>query len=316
MTRHPNDIPSSGASPPSRQDLLAWIEGFLRTLPRQSRHHLDPASAFVEPVEGALEQGQREGEARVGNPRAFVEEHMRGVAFKQLLDPDRPLDDPWVIAQAAELCAEVLRSRDRVHRRRHGELVDVAAAEAIGWLSLLELSKRLWSGEQIRNPSAYLRVIIEADVQRLIDASMRQAYPGNYALRRLGKREEKRLRQERPDLEVLERRALAVTLAREAMGRDCRFLDRVAEGALDAIVDDRAGVSKRVLSDGMVEEGDRLVEDPSRYTPTDRDTWERFKVAGFRGADIDWAGTCSRHTGSQRVQALCRKLRGDLGDWR
>lgn len=301
---------------PSEHQLLAWIEGFLKTLPRESRQRLGSPSGFVDPVRQALEQGRLDGSPWAREPKAFVEDHMATVAFRELLDKDRPLDDPWVIKQAAELCAEVLRSRDRAYRPRYGDLVDVAAAESLGWLSLIELAKKLWGGEEILNPRAYLRRIIEGDVSKLVEAAMRGGYPGDYAFRRLVKKEDKRLQQKQPDLARLERRALAATLIREELARGCHLLDRVAEGSLDSIADEKGRLPEQALSSRMVEEIDHLVENPSLTTPTDRDTWIRFKAADFRGSDIDWAGACSRHAGSQRLQALCRKLRRYLEDWR
>jgi hypothetical protein len=313
MNIHQNNTPEFEKSLPSGHTILTWIDGFLRSLPRESRLRLGPAAGFVERASRALERAWCECPER--EPKAFVVDYMDATAFKQLLDPDRPLDDPWVITQAIGLCAEVLRSRDRIYRHSYGDLVEVAAAEAMGCFSLIELGKRMWRGEEIENPRAYLRRIIEGDVSKLIEAGMRQAYPGTYAYRVIVRRHDKRLRQERLDLDKVERRALAATLAREEMVRGCRLLERVAESSIDSIADRQVSVPAQALSDGMVDAIDGLVADPHRFTDTDRDTWTRFKAAGFRGADINWGGTCSRRTGSQRLQALCGRLRRFLGDW-
>jgi hypothetical protein len=292
------------------------IEAFLRTLPRESRERLGPASSYVEPLMHELERGGYDESWSAEKLKAFVKEQMSAFAFKTLLHPAGPMDDPWVIDQAASLSEEVLRSRARAYDKRYGELVEASAAKAIGWLSLIELSKRMWSGEEIENPHGLLRRIIEGDVGRLFDAALRQGHPGAAASRRITKREEKRLRQERPDLDALERRALAGRLAREQLGRFYNFLERAGEESLDSIVDGEAAVPEQASSDWSVGEIDYLVADSGHYTDTDRDAWARFKAAGFRGADVDWTGACSRRTGSQRLQALFRKLRRDLKDWR
>lgn len=300
----------------ARQRLLASIEDFLRTLPRESRERLGTASSYLEPLWHALERVGHDGSSSAEESKALVEEHMSAIAFKTLLDPAGPMDDPWVIDQAARLCEEVLLSHDRAYKERYGELVEVSGAKAIGWVSLLELSEQMWSGEEIENPHGYLRRIIEGDVGRLREAAIRQGQPGAAALRRIAKKEEKRLRRERPDLDALERRALAAQLAREHLGRFYNFLERAGEESLDSIVDQEATVPEQVSSDWSVEEVDQLVADRDRYTDTDRDAWSRFKAAGFCGADVDWTGACSRHAGSQRLLALFRKLRRDLADWR
>lgn len=299
-----------------RRWLLALIEAFLRTLPRESRERLGPAPGYLEPLMRELELSGYDGSWSAEKLKAFVEEHMSAIAFKTLLHPAGPMDDPWVIDQAAGLSEEVLRSRARTYGQSFGELVEASAAKAIGWLSLIELSKRMWSGEKIENPHGYLRRIIEGDVGRLFEAAIRQGHPGAAAYRRIVKKEEKRLRQERPDLDALERRALAAQLAREQLGRFYNFLERAGEESLDSIVDGEAAVPEQASSDWSIAEVDHLVADSGRYTDTDRDAWARFKAVGFRGADVDWTGACSRRAGSQRLQALFRKLRRDLKDWR
>jgi hypothetical protein len=301
-----------------RQRLLALIEGFLRTLPRESREQLGPAAGYLESVEHALERVGCDEHSSEEKLEALVDEHMSAIAFKALLRPDRPLDDPWVIDQAAGLCEEVLRSRARAYDHRYGDLVDPSAAKAIGWFSLITLSKRMWSGEEIKNPHGYLRRIIEGDVGRLREAAINQGHPGAAAFRRIVKEEEKRLRQEQPDLDALERRAVAAQRARDHLGRFYNFLECAGEESLDSIFDKGATIPEQATSNLIVEEIDHLVAGPAgRYTKTDRDAWARFKRAGFRGADVDWTGGgCSRHTGSQRLLALFRKLRRDLEDWR
>jgi hypothetical protein len=303
-------------SEPSRQWLLVSIEDFLRTLPRESRQRLGPASSHLEPLRRALERAEHVGGSSAERSTALVEEQMSAIAFKTLLHPDGPMDDPWVIDQATALCVEVLRSRARAYEQHYGELVEASAAKAIGWFSLIELSRQMWSGEEIENPHGYLRRIIEGDVGRLFEAAIRQGHPGAAAFRRIVKKEEKRLRQEQPDLEALERRALAAQLAREHLSRFYNFLERAGEESLDSIVDGEATILEQASSNQSIEEVDQLVADPDRYTDTDRDAWARLKAAGFRGADVDWTGACSRRTGSQRLQALFRKLRRDLDDWR
>lgn len=312
MTAHPNNTPDPGRSLPSRDQILTWIAGFLGSLPHESRLRVGPAVKFVDPVTRALWEAW--GDTPKANSKAFVEDYMYAAAFKQLLEPERPLDDPWVLDQATELCAEVLRSRERKYRHRYGDMVEVPAAQAIGWLSLLEVANQLWKGKEIDNPRAYLRRVIEGDVSKLIEANLRQGHPGDYAFRVVVKKHDKRMRQERPDLDKVERRMLAATLAREEMARGCRFLERVAEEAIETMVDRQASVPLHALSDAMVEACDQLVAD-RRFTETDRGAWARFKAADFHGADVDWGGECSRRAGAQRLQALCRRLRRHLGDW-
>jgi hypothetical protein len=315
-TRREVELASELSPIPPDKRLLALIEGFLQTLPRESRVRLGPAFSYVESLRCARGHIGRDRSWPVEMSKAFVEKHMSAAAFKALLDPARPIDDPWVIEQAAALCEEVLRSRARVHKLRYGELVEASAARAIGWFALIELSKRMWTGEEVENPHGLLRRIIEGDVGRLEEAAMRQTHPGAYAIRRFTKREEKRLRHEHPEMEALERWALAAKLAHEHLGRFYNFLNRVADESVDSVIDEGADLSGQVFSEQIVGWIDRLVADTRRYTDTDRDAWVRFKAAGFRGADIDWTGACSRRTGSQRLQALFRKLRRDLEDWR
>lgn len=300
---------------PSRDQISSWIDEFMQGLPVASRRKLGLAFPSVDAVLDALEAARREGDPDARNPKAFVEAHMAAFAFRELLDPDDPLDDPWVLKQSTLLCREVLDARNWKYRSRYGDLIDFAAAEAIGWLSLSELAERLWRGKEIENPRAYLRRIIEGDVQKLIKATLRQAYPGDAAREAGIKRHDKRLRQEQPDLDKVTRRALAVKAWEEELKRGLRnLLDRVDVEDLDGVADDAAEVPELANSAALIAAIERLVEDPQRFTDVDRDTWVRWKAADFRGADIEWPEGCSRRAGSQRLQALCKKLRRLLGD--
>lgn len=301
--------------PPDDQ-ILAWIEEFLADLPIASRRRLEPAHRYLPVVRSVLERALRDRAPAAKNPEAFVKDFMCGAAFKRLIDPDLPLDDPWVIDQAAKLCGEVLRKSNRRDRHLHPELVELAAAEALGWCSLLELAKRLWGGEEIESPRAYLRTIIERDVWKLRKAAMRQAFPGKFGFDKVVDYHDKRLRKERSELDKVERRALAVKLALEEVEKICSFWERVAEEGLASIADEEADVPKEALSAAFIKEISRLVEDERFFTDVDRDTWVRWKAAGFCGADAVWPDDCSRHAGSQRLGALCRKLLRHLRHWR
>jgi hypothetical protein len=300
---------------PSDQRLLALIAGFLEGLPRESRMQLGGAHRHLIGVRRALEDAGHHGSSGAENLKDFVERRMSAVAFAVLLDPPRPIDDPWVLDQATGLSEEVLRSRARLYKKQYGDLVDLSAAKAIGWLSLLELAKRMEKDEEIRNPLGLLRVIIEGDVGRVINASLHQAQPGAAAARTLAKKEAKRLLHEQLELDPLERRTLAMKLAREHLGRFYNFLDREGEESLDAVEDEGAGTSDQAIGHLFVEAGDGLVANRDRYTDIDRRAWARFKAAGLRGRDIDWRGECAPHTGSQRLRALFAKLCRDLKDW-
>lgn len=295
--------------------VLSWIEAFLNGLPRQTRQELQPASAYLSEVMQALEQACEEGSPAMQNPEGFVKEQMAAIAFKELLDPARPIDDPWVLGQAAAIAAQVLRARDRELRHRYGDLIDVAAAKAIGWVSLIALGKQMWDGEEIKNPQAYLRTIIKNDLEKTIDLAMRAAYPGARAYRHLLKREEKLLRETRRDLGGLERRALAATRADEKLKRAGGLLDRVAEDGIGSIEDAIPGLFQQVFDAWMVEEIDRLVAGEPCFTETDRDTWARFKAADFSGKEIDWRDLPDSHAGYQRLYSLLKKLRDLLDDW-
>ena len=241
---------------------------------------------------------------------------MTDVAFKTLLDPDRPLDNPWVIEQAVGMADGILASYDRRHRERYGDLVERAAAMAIAYDALLELAGKLWSGKHIEKPRAYLRSIIWRYVDQLVNAALRQSHPGDFLRKTLIAKHSKLLAQKRPDLDRVERYALAVMLAEEEMKRGWRLVSRAAEADLDSVADTDADVAGEALDDLLVEAIDRVVEN-APFTPVDRDAWNRWKAAGFCGRDIDWSGAgCSRRSGSQRLQALFRKLLRLLEGWR
>ncbi len=301
---------------PPDDRILVWIEEFLASLPIVSRRGLRSAHRYLGSVRSVLERALRDRDLAARNPEVFVKDFMCGVAFKELIDPDLPLDDPWVVDQAAKLCGEVLRKCNRHYRYLHPELVELAAAEALGWCSLLDLAKQLWGGEEIENPRAYLRTIIKRDVWKLREAAMRQAFPGKFGFDRVVDKHDRRLRKERSELDKVERRALAVKLALEEVRKARSFLERVAGEELTSVADSEADVPEQVLSAAIVGQIDRVVEDERFFTDVDRDTWARWKAAGFRGVDTAWPDDCSRHAGSQRLRALRQKLVWHLRHWR
>lgn len=296
--------------------VLFWIEDFLRALPRETRERLEPASAYLDEVMRALTRACENGGLARKVPKELVDEEMTAIAFKELLDPVEPIEEPWVLQQAVAVAGKVLRIRDSEFRPRYGDLIEVSAAEAIGWLALWELARQMSHGEEIENPLAYLRTILKGDVNRMIDAAMRSAYPGARAYRHLLKREEKLLQETRHDLDELERRALAATRADGKLKRAGGLLDRVAEDGIGSIRDAGPGLFQQVFDAWVVEELDQLVAGESCFTATDRDTWARFKAGDFSGKEVDWRDLPDSHIGYQRLYSLLKKLRDLLDDWR
>lgn len=300
---------SSRPQLPRDDQILAWIEEFLARLPLASRCLLGRGYRHLSGAGSALKRALAERDPAAKDPEAFVKgSYMTGIAFKTLLVPGRPLDDPWVLDHAVELAEEALASCDRRKRKRYGDMVERGAATAIAYDALLELAGKLWSGKQIDKPRAYLRSIIWRYVDQLVSAALRQSHPGDYLRKTLIGKHSKLLAQERPDLDRIERHALAVTRAEEEVKRGWRFVSRAAEADLESIAEVDADVAEEVLGDLLIEAIDRAVEDDP-FTPVDRDAWGRWKAVGFCGRDVDWSGAgCSRRAGSQRLQALFRKL--------
>jgi hypothetical protein len=291
-----------------------WVEGILRSLPPESRMRLPPRSTLVARARLALEHALADGSLPT-SARKFVEGQVAEMAFEALFDPARPLDDAWVVGQATAIAQWILRLRDREFHPRYGEVVEPAAAMAIGGFGLVELGRQISRGSEIERRRAYLRRIIAGDVGEMIDAAMRASSPGARAYRALVKRNVKALGKTRTDLEQLDLHALAAREADRKLKLLGGLLSRAAEREGDSIADPGQDVCQEVFDRQLIELFDGLVAKPP-FTTTDADTWRRFKAADLCGRHIDWGEACGRHAGAQRLHALFAKIRGLLEDWR
>jgi hypothetical protein len=285
-------------------------ESFLDLLPPELSLRVLPASYYALDIAAAWR-------GRSGDARAFIRRQVRERLLADLADPADPFALPEVIEEATTIARRKLEKLAARYRADFGSvLVEPEAAPGYAAEALIAWGK----AETMRpgstdNMWAFIRRVVHNLVISDLDAAFRMLQPGVHAQHLVAERAFRELMQADPERDEEEARRIAAELGRRHLARRGGFLVRED--------DPQAGESTQGGSDPLDEARAsafvaRIWEllDGPRYTLLDREAWAYFVTVGFNGRDIPWEALgIDPHTGAQRLFALLRKLREDLGDW-
>ncbi len=277
--------------------------------------HLLPSQVYVRELLDAHRPPP--GHITPETARAYVEHSLPKRFFRDLFNPEQPTRSDFVRRQAAGAANEEVRRKREMFSQYGDTVVDPEKALGHAYNALLILGKRMARSDpprpEIRNPYAFFVSVVKGLIHDDIDDNMKHAAPGRREHYKLMLRFRKQLELDDPDRDEVDREREATRMADELHAGLGQLLDRIEFEEAEAIEGD-SDLAELMQGEIMLDVIEELVSRPP-FTPTDLDTWRRWRAVDFRGEDIAWAVIGLRGSaGPQRLLVLRRKLRKLLGD--
>jgi hypothetical protein len=308
------DVPDSDTDR-WEDDLAAEVLKAIQQVRIDERGRLLPSQVYVRELLDA--HRPTPGRMTPETARAYVERSLPKKFFRDLFDPERPTRSDFVRRQAAGAATEEVRRKREMFSRYGDTVVDPEAALSHAYSALLVLGDRVAPSDppqpEVRNPYAFFVTVVKGLIHHEIDENMKHAAPGRREHYKLMLRFRKQLELDEPDRDEVDREREATRMADELLAALGRLLDRIDFEEAEAHEGD-SDLVESIQGEIMLDVIEDLVS-RSPFTPTDRDTWRRWRAVDFRGEDIPWVVSgLTGSAGPQRLLVLRRKLRKLLGD--